>query len=70
MTTRALFLGLMFSLTGCSVLPHGLKHGLKDELPLCPDAMAFAERDLHTNNGFDAGKVVYRQEDGVLCRGI
>lgn len=66
MPSRALFLGLMFSLNGCGVLPHGLK----DELPLCPDAMAFAERDLHTNNAFDAGKVVYRQEDGVLCRGI
>lgn len=64
---RCLSLLLLMSLSACS---HLNRPGWQVELPLCPDAMAFAERDLQATHRFDPGRVVYRQEDGTLCRGI
>ena len=64
---KAVSLLLVLGLGACSLID---RQGWQAELPLCPDAMAFAERDLLPGYRFEPGRVVYRQEDGTLCRGI
>lgn len=64
---RPLSLLLVMWLGACSLVD---RQSWQGELPLCPDVMAFAERDLQSTYRFEPGRVVYRQEDGTLCRGI
>ena len=64
---RVLFVLLLAS--GCTPSPIVVTQ-LRDEVPLCPDAMAFAERSLESGKVFDARNEVYRQENESLCRGI
>ena len=60
---------VMLLIGGCSSTPIVVTQ-LQDEVPLCPDAMAFAERSLDAGKVFDARNEVYRQENESLCRGI
>jgi|GEM_PF-3007042 len=55
-------------LSGCASTPDAST--LEEHLPLCPDQMSFAERDLANDQAFVASEVVYRLPDGALCRGI
>lgn len=38
------------------------------DLPLCPDDLGLAERDLSGDLPFDPASNVYRTEEGELCR--
>ena len=60
---------VLLLVSGCTTAPIVVTE-LQNEVPLCPDAMAFAERSLDEGKVFDARNEVYRQENESLCRGI
>jgi len=54
----------------CILLCSACVSSQRISLPVCPDDLRVAERDLSADEPFNPRKAVYRQGDGSLCSGV
>ena len=60
---KKIHLVIVVLLTGCQSVQDN-----PSPVPMCPQGLKFAERDLSGEYAFDSKRNVYLQENGDLCR--